>query len=59
MLSYLPFSLRNVESSDDAKKANALPIFDNARAAEGKEAMENLEKTNAYSVLEINIGIDH
>lgn len=59
MLSYLPFSLRNVESPDDVKKANALPMFENARAAEGKEATENLEKADAYSVLNMNNGINH
>lgn len=59
MLSYLPFFLRNVESPDDVKKANALPMFENARAAEGKAATENSEKANAYSVLKINNGINH
>lgn len=58
MLSYMPFSLRNVESPDDVKKANPLPMFENARTAEGKEAMENLEKANAYSVLKMNNDIN-
>lgn len=59
MLTYLPFSLRNVGSPDDVKKTNALPLFENARAAEREEAMEKLEKLNAYSILKMNNGIKH
>lgn len=47
-----------MESPDDVRKANALPMFENARTAEGKEAMENLEKANAYSVLKMNNDIN-
>lgn len=59
MLTYLPFSVRNVESPDDVKETNALPMFENARAAEREEAMENLENLNAYLVLKMNNGIKH
>lgn len=59
MLTYLPFSVRNVESPDDVKKTNALPVFENARAAEMEKAMENLENVSAYLVLKINNGMKH
>lgn len=59
VLTYLPFSVRNVESPDDVKKTNALPMFENARAAEREEAMENFEKLNAYLVLQMDNGIKH
>lgn len=59
MLTYLPFSLRNVESPDDVKETNALPVFENARADEREEAVENLENLNAYLVLKMNNGIKH
>lgn len=59
MLTYLPFSVRNVESADDVKKTNALPVFENARAAEMEKAMENLENVSAYLVLKINNGMKH
>lgn len=59
ILSYLSFSVRNVESPDDVNKVNVLSMFENARAAEGKEAMENLEKANAYSVWKMNNGINN
>lgn len=59
MLTYLPFSVRNVESPDDVKTTNALPVFEIARAAEREEAMENLENFNAYLVLKMNNCIKH
>lgn len=59
MLTYLPFSVRNVESPDGVKKTNALPVFENAKAVEREEAMENLENLNAYLVLKMNHGIKH
>lgn len=59
MLTYLPFSVRNVESPDDVKKINEWCVFENARAAEREEAMKNLENINAYLVLKMNNGIKH
>lgn len=47
-----------MESLEDIK-ANALPMFENARVAMGKGAMDNLEKVNAYSVLKTINGISH
>lgn len=59
ILNYLSFSVRNVESPDDVNKVSVLSMFENARAAEGKEAVENLEKANAYSVWKMNNGINN
>lgn len=59
MLTYLPFCVRNVESLDDVKKTNTLPVFENARAAEMEEAIQNLENLSAYLVLKMNNGMKH